>query len=371
MKSILLYYPFTLSKNANSGSKLRPIEMLSAFKQFGNEHGIDILLISGSSEERQKQFIELQKSGMLDNLLYCYMENQTIPIWLTDKNHIPKSPLVDYRVLSYLKKKDVPVGLFYRDVYWKFDELYPLKGLKKKLMQRLYRIEESFYSKYCSVIFLPSMEMGRFVDIKSTFTNLPPGGNDRMHRIREKNDATFHSLYVGGINNEDYGLGLLIESLKKLSGIHPGKVTLTIVCREDEYKNVSEDMKRKIKEVNANVQHVSGESLNELYQQTDFAYIPRYKSSYNDFSVPVKLVEYLSNGLPIVATNCEAQKSFIEEGNYGVICEDNPDSMCQAIQTMIANEDVYRKNIHSTFLEKHSWHARVKKVDQFLSREDI
>ncbi|WP_064091871.1 glycosyltransferase [Rossellomorea aquimaris] len=370
MKSILVYYPFTISRNANSGSKLRPIEMLSAFEDFGKEHGLDVILISGSSQERKNQFNELKALGKLDNLLYCYMENQTIPIWLTDTNHIPKAPFIDYQVLSFLQKKRVPVGVFYRDVYWKFDELYPLKGIKKKIMQTIYRFEERFYSKYCSVIFLPSMEMGKFVDINQTFANLPPGGKMRPS-TGERNTSMFHSLYVGGINNEDYGLGLLIESLRKLNMSNPGVVSLTIVCREDEYKNVTQEMKESINSINAQVKHVSGESLNELYKSVDFAYIPRYKSTYNDFSVPVKLVEYLSNGLPIVATNCEAQKSFIEEGSYGVICEDNPDSMYEAIKTMVKNKSVYKQNIQATFLEKHSWKARVKKVHHLLSREEI
>lgn len=119
------------------------------------------------------------------------------------------------------------------------------------------------------------------------------------------------------------------------------------------------------------VKHLSGEALNQLYQEMDFAFIPRFKSTYNDFSVPVKLVEYLSNELPVIATNCSAQEEIINRDGYGVICKDDPNSMAEAIATMINNAELYRENIKKTFIEKHSWVARVERVASVLLKEEI
>lgn len=80
MKSVLVYYPFPLSENANSGSKLRPLEMKKAFHTWGTENGVNIIVISGTSDQRDQQFQQLLSSGKLDNLWFCYMENQTIPL---------------------------------------------------------------------------------------------------------------------------------------------------------------------------------------------------------------------------------------------------------------------------------------------------
>jgi glycosyltransferase involved in cell wall biosynthesis len=370
MKKVLVYYPFALAENANSGSKLRPHEMHKAFREWAEKEGVEVILISGTSAERERQFRQLVSEGKLDDIWFCYMENQTIPLWLTDPGHKPQKPFIDRTVLRYLKKKNVPVGVFYRDVYWKFDEFYPLKGLKKKVMQTIYRLEERFYEKYCDVIFLPSLEMGKYVSINRPMTDLPPGGKRRDIHREKRDDSLAKGLYVGGINNEDYGLFLLLDALEAVNRY--GQVChLTVVCREKEYAALKSEQKERMKRLGVDVKHISGAELDRLYEQMDFAFIPRYRSEYNDFSVPVKLVEYLSNGLPVVATDCLAQKRFIEADGYGVICHDHKESMAEAIRTMIKEKEQYRKNIAETFMKKHSWVARVEKVKKTLTKEEL
>ncbi|MDE3840171.1 glycosyl transferase [Bacillus methanolicus] len=370
MRSVLLYYPFQIAENANSGSKLRPKEIYNAFLEWGNQQGIEILLLSGSSEDRDQQFERWKKQGKLDDLLFCYMENQTIPLWLTDANHIPKKPFVDLKVMKFLKQRNIPVGVFYRDVYWKFDELYPLKGVKKHIMKTIYRLEEKFYEKYCHVIFLPSEAMGNFVEINRKKVALPPGGRKREIVRNQSSGQTGKGIYVGGINNEDYGLFLLLDALEIVNKERQ-VCDLTVVCRQDEYEKLPDNKKERLKHLKVTVKHISGEALNKLYQEMDFAFIPRIKSTYNDFSVPVKLVEYLSNELPVVATNCAAQEEIINRDGFGVICKDEPNSMAEAILTMIKNAEIYRENIKELFIEKHSWAARVAKVASVLLKEEI
>ncbi len=371
MKSILLYYPFKLAKEANSGSKLRPKEMYQAFQVWAKEKDIEVLLLSGDSNERKQTFQKWKAEGKLEDLLFCYMENQTIPFWLTDEGHIPKKPFIDRKVMQFLKSKAVPVGVFYRDVYWKFDELYPLKGIKKSVMKSIYRMEEKFYEKYCDVIFLPSDAMGRYVNIQKPKVALPPGGKERDLSERKASSSQMsQGLYVGGINNEDYGLFLLLDALEIANKEH--KVCeLTVVCRKDEYDGLDENKKDRLQTMDVTVKHVSGEALNELYQEVDFAFIPRYKSTYNDFSVPVKLVEYLSNELPIIATNCEAQAEIITTGQYGIVCRDLAEDMATAIVQMTNDAEKYRKNIQASFIENHSWLSRVEQVKESLWKEEL
>src|SRR5688572_11375275 len=100
MKSILVYYPFVLSKQGDSGSKLRPIEMIRAFQKMGENEGLKVHIITGNSTDRQRQFKKLEEAGELDNLQFVYVENQTIPIWLTDPGHLPKKPFVDRQIFQ-------------------------------------------------------------------------------------------------------------------------------------------------------------------------------------------------------------------------------------------------------------------------------
>lgn len=372
MKTVLLYYPFQLAENANSGSKLRPKKIHGAFLEWGKKNSVKVLLLSGHSTERDRLFAKWKVEGKLDNLLFCYMENQTIPFWLTDPGHKPKKPLIDSKVMKFLKRNHVPVGIFYRDVYWKFDELYPLKGIKKTAMRSIYRLEEKFYEKYCEIIFLPSEAMGKYVNIHKQMVALPPGGTqvDVKRSLEGSRSSASQGLYVGGINNEEYGLFLLLDALEIVN--KQGTVCdLTVVCREDEYSKLPEVKRSRLTGLGVIIKHISGNDLNVLYGKMDFAFIPRYKSTYNDFSVPVKLVEYLSYHLPIVATNCEAQKEIIEADQYGIVCEDNPESMAEAIFEMSRNAKKFEMNIKQTFIEKHSWLSRVEKIKDCLLKEEI
>jgi glycosyltransferase involved in cell wall biosynthesis len=368
MKKVLVYYPFPLAKEANSGSKLRPLEMIKAFNSWGEQNGIKVVIISGTSIERERQFQELVSKGELNDLWFCYMENQTIPLWLTDPGHKPARPFLDRKILKFLQSRNIPIGVFYRDIYWKFDDLYPLKGIKKRFMQTIYRLEEKFYQKYCNVIFVPSLEMGKYVDIDRPMVDLPPGGKEVAISYKKIENRHLEAIYVGAIKSEEYGLPLLLDALE-LVNEKELRCRLTVVCRPDEYETLAQEQKEKMRKQNVEVKHISGEKLDELYKQMDFAFIPRLCTEYQHFSMPVKLVEYLSNGLPIVATECEAQKRFLSEYGYGVICKDEKKSMAEAIEKIVKTIEIYQERIQATFFKNHSWIARVEKVKNSLVGE--
>lgn len=370
MDKVLVYFPFALATKADSGSKVRPIKMIDAFQAWGKEQGFEVLVIAGESQERKLKWNQLRKQGALTNIQFCYVENQTIPIWLTDKNHIPSAPFIDRHVFRYLKQQQIPVGVFYRDVYWKFDELYPLKGFKKSAMQWLYRREEKFFERYADVIFLPSLEMGKYVDINRTKVALPPGGKEVSYAKVERADKTVNAIYVGAVKHEDNGLPLMLDTLEQVQA-EGLPLLLTVVCREAEYHGLDSIQKEKMKKLRVEVKHLSGTELDELYREMDFAYLPRTKSTYNDFSVPVKLVEYLSNYLPVLASNCTAQQRFVESGPYGVIAEATVESMVSATKKMMEQHETYLQTIKNGFLVANSWFARVKTVHQSLTKKQM
>lgn len=52
---------------------------------------------------------------------FCYSESSTMPTLLTEKNHLPSHPFLDFSFFKYLKKNNIKIGLFYRDIHWMFD----------------------------------------------------------------------------------------------------------------------------------------------------------------------------------------------------------------------------------------------------------
>lgn len=366
MKNILIYYPFTLATNPKSGSAIRPIEMIKAFENYAQKNNVEVIVISGTSTERRQLWNKMISEKKQEQTLFCYSENQTIPLWLTDPGHIPKDWIIDHDVFKTLKRLHVPIGVFYRDVYWKFDELYKLKGMKKTIMKTIYKMEEKFYKKYVHTLFLPSDAMGKFVNIDTAKMALPPGGRFTDITTNDQNiQSPFKGIYVGGINSEDYGLPTLVEAYAILNKTQTNG-ELVIACREEEYTQLSKEEKEKLNKAYIELKHVSGTELQALYEQVDFAFIPRKRSTYNDFAVPIKLVEYLTAGLPIVATNCSAQEDFIQSGPYGVITEDSADGLVEGMQAIQPDYLQFKKNIQQSFLQQHAWNTRAEQAAQAL-----
>jgi len=151
LNKVLVYFPYPL-REANSGSAVRPLKMLQAFREYTNKNGLELIEIHGDSKERKKRVKEFKSKVNPNDVLFCYMENSTLPFWLTDKDHFPRTPLLEISFFRYLKQYSIPLGLFYRDIYWKFDD-YALKGYKRRIMRIIYRAEHSIYKKYVSQFF--------------------------------------------------------------------------------------------------------------------------------------------------------------------------------------------------------------------------
>lgn len=368
MDTILIYFPFKIQNSANSGSKLRPIKILQAFKDWGKLHNIKVLLIAGESKEREDQFKAFRNNGYLDNLLFCYIENQTIPIWLTDTGHIPKRPFIDWQILSFLKVANVPVGIFYRDVYWKFDDIYPLRGIKKQIMKIIYRLEEMFFQQYAHTIFLPTLNMAKFVNINRPVVALPPGGSEVSSiEPKVKSKQVYNAIYVGAISHKMYGLSLLLDVVDNMRSKNID-FNLTIVCRHEELYKISNKERMRIKDLNINIEHRTSSSLPSLYAQMDIALMPLTPTVYNNFAVPTKLLEYLSYHLPVVATCCTAQIELISSGPYGIVCEPNVESFTNTIIQMFSNIEFYKSEIAEKFYKDNSWITRVQTVYNTLTK---
>lgn len=372
MSHIIVYFPYELKKNPKSGSGVRPKKLVEAFYRYGEKHHLEVVLISGNSKDRRKKIDQYHREYSMRDALICYMENSTIPFWLTDKDHVPRSIGLDSRFWKKLKQNNVPIGCFYRDVYWQFDDMYvPPFGISllTPVMKKIYRNELKAYHKVVDVMYLPSLEMNRFVNWKKTFDELPPG-MEKAEADINNNSVEQRAVYVGGITDE-IGILTMLEGFKHIN--ESSKVIhLDFICREEEFNR-----SKQIQEYAAygwiTVQHLSGSELISVYKNATIALIPREKNTYHDFAMPVKLFEYLSYQLPIVATDCDAQERFLEGNHFGVISKAEKHDFAAAVLRAIepSNYEDLTTSIKERAFKNNSWDARVEKVmkDLLLLRE--
>jgi|SRR5690606_22421212 len=371
MTHIIVYFPYALKKNPKSGSGVRPKLIVDAFREYGEKKQIEVILISGNSSERQERIEDYKNKYNAENALFCYMENSTVPFWLTEKDHMPRKPFMDAAFWKYLKQANVPIGCFYRDVYWQFDDMYvPPKNIKMltPIMRSIYQRELKVYSKYVDILYLPSLEMNEYVGWKGTFDELPPG-MQQLDKEKATPTSPPKAVFVGGISDQ-IGIIMMLEAFKSLN--EEDTYLLELVCREEEYRQYPE--MHKYNEYDwLTISHKSGRELDEVYQNAAIALIPRERNEYHDFSVPVKMFEYLSNGLPIVATDCKAHARILEKDGLGIVTEVDAKKFAEGVLHALESStyEKLKTNIENYAYEHHSWSSRVEKIaTQLISKRN-
>jgi glycosyltransferase involved in cell wall biosynthesis len=177
-------------------------------------------------------------------------------------------------------------------------------------------------------------------------------------------------IYVGGIKQQ-YGLEILLQALD-LSN-RKVALDLDLVCRRDEFMQQRPTFAKYDGVEWLHVYHLTGKDLERVYRRSAIAVVPRLKDVYNDLAMPVKLFEYLSYGLPVVATNCTEMANFISHNEVGLIAEDNALSLADRILQLVEDKALYdqlRRNVRWTLGNGNLWTDRARFVAEQLAALD-
>ena len=344
MNKNVLYITFVDFNEQKSGSSVRPKKIYDAFL----EEGYDVTLLTGLQTrklERWKRCFFYYRNIRKRTYDFCYVEPPAGPIF----------NLSDHLLLLYISKvKKIPIGLFYRDAYWKFADWYQLKGIKRFVINIMHKFDWIIIKKTCKRIFFPTKTMGDLFDFYDKKA-LPPGCE--LITVEKKSNKDVELIYVGGLS-EEYGGKLLLEVLEKVN--QKRKINLHLVCRKEE-SSLLELYKDKPW---LNVYHSSGQELKDIYSKVNLAIIPRKIDFYMDFAMPVKLFEYISYELPIVATNCKEVANFINNNKIGVVVEDNIESLSEVLLNINIKDILrYTENVR-VVKENSTWNNRVEEISK-------
>lgn len=356
--NIIYYYPDELILNGDKGSQIRPQSILEAF--FAEGH--NVFVISGSSKDRKKKIKSLKKqinSGKTYQLCYGESTNQTF--FLSNKNHIPVF-FVDISFFRFLKSQRIPSGIFYRDAYWCFNNLRPKTNPIYFVKYFFHKIEWKIFTKYFSVIFLPSSKLIEVLPTtKYNFQNiqLPPGHNDQV--LSKKNPGkNLRLLYVGGIKPPYYDINdLLNNSLDR-------SVQITICTRKSEW----DLYKKNYKYINNNIKivHKNGKGLEKLYHSSDLFVDIRKGSDYFNMAMPIKYFEAIGFEKPIICFSGSEVSDFIDENQIGWVIK-SPNELNTLINHIIRNKDeiMQKEEKIKKLKEYHSWKYRTKQIINALT----
>lgn len=361
---MIFHVAYRLSSEAKNASALRPVRMRRAFEQIGYE----VYVVAGTHAERREQTGTL-KRRIRDGLAidFVYSEAATTPTGLGEPVTWATSFTRDISFLRYCQRHRIPVGLFYRDAYWRFpiyDELvkWPLSAV----LRAFYKWDLRRYRRADFRIYLPSMQMKRWLPTlrPHRVRPLPPGGDLRPTRETES-DGKLRLLYVGGLGN-NYRLHQAIKEISEREN-----VLLTLCVPEAHWADRRAEYVGKMG-ANVTLVHQSGAELEALYAQTDVCLLAVEPIEYWGFAAPVKLFEYISYGKPILASNDTFSGEFVTERDLGWSVDYGKGKLGAKLDELSMNpREVQRvANRVQAVRAEHTWEARACEVAADLAGSD-
>lgn len=363
---LIFHHPLPLDYNAKSASGIRPIKMLEAFKELGYE----VDLVTGYSPERKAAMAKI-KNNIRKGIKYdfCYSESSTMPTLLCDRHHLPLHPLLDFSFFKFLKSQKVYIGLFYRDIFWRFPKYEKSIGkIKSAIAKFFYKLDLKIYKQTLKKLYLPTELMAKFIPIKnkSFMSALPPGLElDISNNIVEcANKKKIDILYIGGLNSY-YRLHKLFKAIKQNDMFN-----LTVCTRKSEWDNEREQYEQFLGP-NINIVHKFGKELEDLYRRCDCSSIFVEPQKYWSFAAPVKLFEYLGNYKPIIASANTYAGEFVEKNKIGWTIpyeEKDIDNLLEYISNN-PKEIFEKKKICMNVAKENTWIKRAMQVAKDLIGE--
>jgi glycosyltransferase involved in cell wall biosynthesis len=359
----IFHHPLPLRPQASAASGIRPHRMLEALRALG----IEVDTVTGYAAERARAIKEVEarrREGVHYDFIYA--ESSTEPTLLSEPHHLPLHPRLDFGFLARIKRSGAKLGLFYRDIYWRFSEYGDAVPFWKASAARLfYHYDLLRYRQLVDRLYLPSTEMASYVPWVPVerMAALPPGFVDKplvQRRIRQAGDG-LSLLYVGGIGPH-YRMHALFDAVAALP-----EVLLTVCTRADEWDAVRKEYPRA---VNIEIVHASGAGLEPLFARADLCALFVEPHPYRDFAAPVKLYEYIGARRPVIASGGTLSASFVERNGVGWSVPYEARALQHLLQVLLADPAEVERKCHGVeqVRGQHTWEARARQVVAELGR---
>ncbi len=365
INKVLFIYPALLQEAPFSGSSLRPIKLLEGFRKLG----LEVDIISGNRKKREKIIMEITKKIRNEyRYLFTYVESLNLPVQLSDPSHIPYFPVYEYLLLKLLKARNIPIGIYYRDIHWKFDIFRKRVSLLKWFLSYpFFYYEWSIFTTYADIIFAPHQRIADFLPQKNKkkpkLVALPPGCENPPEEEIIRNISPgkeLKLLYVGGITPPLYNLSLMFKALEQLKYTN---IKLTICTRERELENLDQ-FYGYLKQPNIRFVSKKADQLKELYTENDLVLLTLKPHTYYSFAMPVKLFEAIGYLKPIITVKNTAMGDFVEKENIGWTTNPDPESIAALLTYLHAHPEAVMEKMENvkSIRRYHTWEQRAKAV---------
>ena len=275
---------------------------------------VDLDVIDGDRARRRGRLWRYALSGRLRGLDGIYVENSST---------LPSES--DLLFLALARLFGIPVLTYVRDAQYLFGEYYVASGLKRRLARGLFLPAVRLLRAVSSRTGYPSVGLARAVRDPSAEPLLLPPGSPAPVDVARRSDA--HTLlFVGGMQYPVHGLDLLVGAFER---VRAEGHDLDVVCVSRPGEEPPEPRPAWLR-----VRHGESEEIRELLSGVLATVQPRRRSPYNDIAVPIKVMEYLAYGRPLLVTNCLEQAAIVRNADAGIVVSDEVEAMADGLRRL-------------------------------------
>ena len=362
-KRMIFHHPLPLPVESTSGSRVRPLRLLAAFQELG----YTVTVVAGNGAERyaaiQTIAAEVAKGA---TFAFVYAEPPNAPLlWL---NRQQPQRFQEYRFWRWCRAQGIPVGLFYRDVHWRFEQFTVVTSWRKRaVLQPLYWVDWLSYYGCVDHLFLPSLAMAAHLPTRWPSTRLsalPPGCTIEPTTVGKPAvaDEPLRLFYVGGIQPPLYDLRPMFAAVDALTGVQ-----LTVCCRPEEWA-AARAAYAPFDETKIQIVHAHGAALAQYYTDADLFGLFWQPSVYLDFAMPVKMFEALGYGMPLVTTAGTETARFVAREGIGWVVA-SQEALCALLVRLRDHRSLVAEQQRqvAAVRQRHTWQVRAQAVAEQLT----
>lgn len=278
---------------------------------------VSLEVVSGTRLARARQMAAYVAGGRLRGLAGIYVENATT---------LPGP--ADLAFLAMARARRIPILTYVRDAQQLFPEYYAANTLKRRLSRALFLPALRVLMRLSTTVAFPSRGLAAAVlggrRRAETAQLLPPGA--RLADAPPVDPRARGLLFVGSLRYEAHGAAILLEAVE-LARQRGYPVDLICVAHEgEEPPGPAPEWLRVVR--------AEGAEIDALLPDVLASITPRRKTPYNDLAVPIKVMEYLGYGRPLIVTDTVETAAIVNEAECGVVVPDTAEGLAGGIATI-------------------------------------
>ncbi len=307
----------------------------------------DLTVVSGSRSERARRLAT--SLHLLQRLDGIYVENSTT-----------LAGPADLAFLALARARGIPVLTYVRDAQQLFSEYDAADTLRRRVGRGLFLPTLHALMRVSSRVAFPSRGLARAIrgDNREVLL-LPPGS--RLASAPPLDPEAHELLFVGPMNHAAHGAEILVGAIE-LARAAGAPVELISISRPgEELPGASPAWLHR--------ERADGPEIDRFLPRVVATITPRRKTPYNDLAVPIKVMEYLGYGRPLIVTDTEETAAIVREAGCGIVVTDSAEGLAEGIMTVMSASAAQRAAWGTAAIEaaaRNSWDVRARQIITLL-----